>query len=515
MGGMMQANERRAGIVLSYLWIGLNSVVGLLFTPFLLRSLGQAEFGLYQLISSFLGFLVILDFGIGATITRYVAKYREEHDKGGEENFLVMCLLIYSMIAATVLALGALAYIYLDQIFADSLTPSELSKAKTMFVILVFSVAATIFDKAIQGALSGCERFVFPRTISLTRICVKIPVLIVLLLSGLGAVAVVATEAAINVAVLVVNTVYAFEKVNLRVRLHHWDKVLFTETLAFSFFVFLGLFATLLWWRMPQFLLGVMTSTTIVAVFAVAMQLNALYQSLATVIAGVFLPKATQLVLRGASGEDLTSFMIAPSRYQLMLLGGLLSGFVLFGRQFVVLWAGPSYEGAYAIAVTVMVPITIPLTQTLGTCILQAKNRHAFRSVLYLIIAICSTILSIFLIKQYGAIGAAAGTAGAIIAGNIVIMNCYYHYKIGLNIPRFLRELCRGILPVILVASGLGYLFLFPLRGSWGTLATRCILFAAVYSLLLCLFGMNRSEKQFFLSCTVAGLRMVGLRVRT
>lgn len=48
----MAINQLKAGAFLSYISIGLNNIVGLLYTPYMLRMLGQNEYGLYSLVAS-------------------------------------------------------------------------------------------------------------------------------------------------------------------------------------------------------------------------------------------------------------------------------------------------------------------------------------------------------------------------------------------------------------------------------------------------------------------------------
>ena len=53
-------------------------VVGLVYTPIMLRLLGQSEYGLYSLMGSLVGYLSVLDMGLGNTIVRYTAKNRAD-----------------------------------------------------------------------------------------------------------------------------------------------------------------------------------------------------------------------------------------------------------------------------------------------------------------------------------------------------------------------------------------------------------------------------------------------------
>ena len=61
-------NQRRWGALLSYVNIILTVAVGLLYTPLMLRLLGQSEYGLYSLIGSVIGYLSVLDMGLGNTL---------------------------------------------------------------------------------------------------------------------------------------------------------------------------------------------------------------------------------------------------------------------------------------------------------------------------------------------------------------------------------------------------------------------------------------------------------------
>ena len=72
----MKRNERKVGAILSYFVIVLNMVIGLIYTPYLTRMLGQAEYGLYSLIGSIISYLTVLDFGLGNAIIIYTTKYK-------------------------------------------------------------------------------------------------------------------------------------------------------------------------------------------------------------------------------------------------------------------------------------------------------------------------------------------------------------------------------------------------------------------------------------------------------
>ena len=133
-------SQLKKGAVLSYITIFLTNIVGLFLTPFIIRSLGQSEYGLYILLGSFVGYISLLDFGLSNTIVRFVAKYRANNDTIGEKNFLGTVLIIYVLISFLVVVLGAIGYFNLDFIFEQSLTPEELEKSKILMMLFIFNM---------------------------------------------------------------------------------------------------------------------------------------------------------------------------------------------------------------------------------------------------------------------------------------------------------------------------------------------------------------------------------------
>ena len=81
---MQEKNERRIGATLSYIILGLDLLIGLIYTPILTKMLGQAEYGLYSLVASVISYLTVLDFGFGSAIVVYTARYRANNDKEKE-----------------------------------------------------------------------------------------------------------------------------------------------------------------------------------------------------------------------------------------------------------------------------------------------------------------------------------------------------------------------------------------------------------------------------------------------
>ena len=66
----MKINQLKAGVLLSYLSVGIGALVSIIYTPIMLRLLGQSEYGLYTLAGSVVSYLSILNFGLSSSYIR-------------------------------------------------------------------------------------------------------------------------------------------------------------------------------------------------------------------------------------------------------------------------------------------------------------------------------------------------------------------------------------------------------------------------------------------------------------
>ena len=61
---MKQINQLKAGAILSYVNLTISTVIPLLYTPVMLRLLGQAEYGLYSLSNSVISYMSLLTLAV-------------------------------------------------------------------------------------------------------------------------------------------------------------------------------------------------------------------------------------------------------------------------------------------------------------------------------------------------------------------------------------------------------------------------------------------------------------------
>lgn len=503
-------NQLKAGATLNYTVIVLNILVGLLYTPFLLRMLGQSDYGIYSLVASVISYLTVLDLGFGNAIIRYTAKFRAEGKTVEQYEMFGMFLILYSVIGLVSMIAGGYLYMHVDSWFAASMTFEELEKTRIILMLLVFNLAFT-FPMSLFGAIVlAYERFVFPKVVNILRILLNTGIMILLLEWGYRVIAMVVLQTVFNLLSLLCNYWYCKYKLRIRLFFRNFRWGFLKEVAVYSFWIFLSVIMDRIYWNTGQFVLAVYVNTAAVAVFAVAIQLSILYMSFSTSISSVFLPKVTQMVAVGNDRKEISDLFIRTGRIQYMVMVLILSGFTVFGRDFIRLWAGEGYSETYVIAMIFFFSLTIPMIQNLGVTILQARNQMKFRSLLYLFIAGISLYLQIVLSRKYGGFGCSLAIAVALLVGQGLIMNFYYHFKQGLDIISFWKEILKmSVIPFVLSVLFIG-LRRFVSMDSWPSLLMGIGGFLLIYLPLFARYGLNVYERSLFM----APLRMIKRKIQ-
>lgn len=491
----MKINQRKAGVILSYLGEIVKILVNLAYTPIMLRLLGQSEYGLYQLVYSVVSYLSLLSLGFGSSYLRFYSRYRAEKDDDGVAKLNGMFMTIFCVISLICIFSGAIMIKNIRTIFGTGLTDAEYSTAKVLMGLLIINLAITFPNSVFNCSITAHEKFLFQKLLILLQNLFSPFLTLPLLILGYGSIGMVSVTTFLTFALFLTNAFYCFKKLRIHFCFHGFKIGLLKEMWFFTFFIFLNQIIDQINWSVDKFLLGRLAGTTAVAVYGVGGQINTMYQSFSTSISNVFVPKVNRIVAETNDNNELTKLFTKVGRIQFMVIVLILSGFLFFGRPFVSIWAGDGYDASYSVALLLIIPVTIPLIQNLGIEIQRAKNMHKARSVIYMMIAISNVFISIPLIKIMGPAGAALGTAISLIVGNIFFMNWYYQKRIGLDMIYFWKQILSFI--PALIAPGIVGVLLMKYANITGLvkLGLYAVVYAIVYALSMYFLGMNNDEK--------------------
>lgn len=434
-------NERKLGIVLSYVNILTHTIIGFLYVPILLHYIGKNEYGLYQLIGSLIVYFGIMDFGLTDAIVRFYARYHALKDTKRIENLLAVSLRLYGIVAVVTAMAGWLCYSSLDIIFGQNMTARELLSAKHIFGLLLFNIIISLVTMLFRAIINAEEKFLFLKGTEFLQLVFQ-PILVLLVLQKYPyAFSVALVQTILNCILIVMRIYYCFAHLHVSIHFYKWDRELLHDFQKLALSLFAVSIIDQIFLRSNQVILGAIGGTGAVAVYSIASLVYLNYSALALAISGVYLPHVTTMIAKRTSIMEISALFSRIGRVQYFLLLLVLTGFIIFGQQFIQLWAGKDFLPAYWMILLIIVPFTIELIQNVGLSILQGMNQYTFRAKVYLGMGIINLILAIPLGEYWGGIGCAFATGFCMLVGNGLIMNWYYAKVIGLHIKYFWQQI--------------------------------------------------------------------------
>lgn len=492
----MKYNQLKIGVILSYITMITQNIVAIIYTPIMLRLLGQNEYGLYQLVASVVSYLGLLSFGFGSAYVRFYSRFKVKTSKESIASLNAMFMIVFIIIGIIALLAGSILVANVENFFSKSLTTNEISVAKILMFLMTINLGISFPSSVFDSYVTAHECYFFQRVISLLQVVLNPFLAMPLLLMGYKSISLVVATTILTLSKLIVNYWYCTKKINMQFCFTKMNFSLFKEIGLFSFFIFINMIVDQINWSVDKFILGILGGTTAVAIYAIGGQINAMYISLSSSISSVFIPRVNKIVAEdGNNNKELTDIFTMVGRIQFMVLALVVGGFFILGKFFITIWAGNDYNNAYYVALLLIIPVTVPLIQNLGIEIQKAKNMHKFRSIIYFFIAIGNMFISIPLSKYYGEIGAAFGTMITMVIGNIILMNWYYHVKIKLNMKYFWKNIFT-LIPAVIYSIVIAFLCakILIINSLFKFIITGLI-YVVSYTIFMYFFGMNSYEK--------------------
>lgn len=491
--------NRKIGVIYSYVLMFVEVISAMLFTPFLIRMLGQSQYAVYQLTSQISSYLMLLDLGVGSAVIRYMAKFRADNDREKQEEFLGIATVFYLAIAAIAVIVGIVLVIILPTAFAKGLTPEEIKLSQKMLCVTMLTCAVTLGTSSFATTLMAYERFSFSKGLSIVCSVLKVVISIMALALGVKALGVVIIYFALNLLTRLAYTFYVLFKLKIKPKFKNPDISFIKETVTYSSFVFLQMLATQINSMTDTVLLGILAkgSSAIIAIYGVGSQIIQYFETIGSHFNGVLMAGVVRMVENGAKFKNLQNEMVRIGRIIFMMLGMVFAVFIAFGKHFMVLWAGEDYAKSYYVAVAIMAPKMFAIVQSIGNQILWAMNRHKGQAIVQIVSALINIVLTAVLITWKPLEGAVIGSVIALTVGNVVCMNIMFKKEIGIKLSQYYLELFKGILPSLLICFAGGKLFsLLGLeKYGWLGFIINCVVAVAIYGICMLAFGMNKSEK--------------------
>lgn len=491
--------NRGLGLVLSYLNTILNMISGLVLSSFLLLSLGDTEYGLYQTVSSFAGYLALLEFGTGTVMTRNISVCLNStslKDREEAVNRNLSTVWMISLVLSALMAVGAsIFYMNLGNIYAKTMNAEQIAYAKNIMLFMFGYILLGYLNQNTNGFLLAHEEYTFASLLSVIRVILKTVSLIILISIWQHAIIIAAVEMTLSLVVFILTLVYSIAKYHARISPRYFDKRIFFASIPMCLALLLQTLTNQANSSVDKFVIGVTMSMESVALYSVAQYVFSMFATVATIPVSMFLPEVSKNMAKKLSPKEFTDTLIHPCRLTTLICGSLLCGFFAVGKQFICLLYSPEKKEAWLYALIIITPMFVNMTDAVIINVLDVANKRLVRSLALLGTTVANIILTVWFIDLWGIIGAVIATAITLVIGNILVVNIYYFKKFKIRILYLYKEAYKGILPFQLISGITAYFTASFIRSDLLSLLIGGLMYILLSFSLIFFFGLRKEEK--------------------
>ena len=487
-------NQFRFGAILSYLAIAVNIFWGIVYTPWMIDTIGQSDYGLYTLANSLIS-LFLIDVGLGTAASRYIAKYRAENREELIPGLLSAVYKLYLIIDAVILTALMILFFSIDAIYVN-LTASELTRFKVVFAIEgVYSII--IFPcTTFNGILNAYEQFIPLKVADMVQRIGSVLLTIAALWMGLGLYSLVVIQAASGCIANLIKLNYVQRLTAFRFTKH--DRGIYRAIFNISFWSCIyGLAQRLIFNIIPTILaMTVPDASKAIAVFGVVSTIEGYCYIFTTAINGMFLSKISRILQKSNSEKELNTLAINVGRFQFALNGLIVLGFAQIGKEFLYLWMGPGFELAYYGVLFVTIPgLFFNALQIFNTTMI-ARDMVKDQALIQIAMGILNVILSFVFSHIWGVVGATLSIFVA-YCFRVVMTLVLIRKKLKMDIALYIKNCYLRMGAAVLLTGIISSFFLQYIGdGSWLLFFIKVMVIVMVYCITQITIGLSRHERK-------------------
>lgn len=477
------SSQIKLGAIISYLALGLNITLGLIYTPWMKDKIGLDNFGLYTLATSIIS-IFMLDFGLGSAVSRFVAKYRAEGRQDKVDNIIGLIYKLYIAIDIVIVVVLTVIYFFIGAIYKE-LTPDQIEQFKVLYLIVAgFNIISFPFSP-LNGILNAYEKFIQLKLCDLISKVITVVFVVAALFISPNVTWVVMANALSGILVIAIKLIIVKAKVPIKANLKASGKDLYKTLFSFTIWTTIVAIMQRFTHSFAPSILGMTTGAEEIGLYSPAVTIEGYFYTIATAVNGLFLPRVSQYIA-DKTEEKIADLMIKVGRYQLIVLGLIFTGFVCIGKDFMIEWMnGEEYVKTYYCAMIILFPTLISATMQIASTTIIAKKMVKYNAICMMITGVLGLAISYILSIYIGSLGVCIGTAITALS-NIIFMNFIYHKKAGINMFNFYKKCYLKAIPCFILSIGLGLLVCHYIPfSSWiGIIIKGCatvVIFAIVF----------------------------------
>jgi O-antigen/teichoic acid export membrane protein len=432
----------------SWVALGTNVVVGFFLWPIIVHRLGDDAAGIWVLIFSITGYYGLFDLGIRSSVIRYVSRAKATDDQEGASRVISTSLFSYTCIGAFAFLITLAASFSVGHFHA--VRPEFQSTARWL-LLMVGSAVSLGFPLGVSGGiLEGLQRFDAQRFPNVAATLLRAVLIVVALRHGYGLLMVAFITVAMPLLASVFCTVVAGRLLPVPLGLRYVDRATFREMAGYGGTTLIIIIAARLRFRTDSIIIGAFLSTAAITYFNIGARIVDYAGEAVENLAQVFMPMSSHSDAQG-NLDRLRKIFVGGNRFCAFTIFPICAILIVLGKSVIEAWVGVKYvETSYPVMLILLLSTSTMLAQAASPRVLFGMSKHRTWAIVALTEGVVNIILSMILVRPYGIVGDAIGTAAPLAVTTLCFLPWHLCRQLKIRMSVYLRE--AYLLPVILCA---------------------------------------------------------------
>lgn len=475
---MSRSKSALLGSISSQAYMIISMLLSIIITPLILKFLNKEEYGLYAVLFQFIGYLLMLDFGLGAAMARYLSSSRGEDESSqlATNRIISTSFFAFSSLGFLVIIITIFGAPYFPRFF--DIEPNLVDVTSKIVLTMGLVIALQFPLHVFTSIFYAHQRQFLSHTVGFILNLVNLILPVIFLYFNFGLWAFVFTNI-LSFLISALVTYFLIKKYypHLKIKFTFFDKNLLAEMYGFGFFIFLNSIAVQIVFFTDRFFIGSLVSLSAVTMFALTAKAPELCRELIFKITDNTYPAMVEI----HSTRDTDKFKIIHQK--LLIISTCLATIVfwlilILNKSFLKLWVGPTYFAGENILILILAAMVIHIILHVSVSCLNGAGLVKGFSISSIIEAAINLALTITLGKVYGV----AGILIATLTATILTSAWYTPYLTMKHLKIRLTEyLIEGILVPMACISILGFILYY--------LSSKYITFTSINWLTFILSG--------------------------
>lgn len=465
-------------------------LLGLLLTPYILTRLDVREFGTWVVLSIFISSFNLLDLGLGSSFVKHIAEYYTREDFGRINRILFSGLVFYGLFGVLQIAVGLVLEKPLFNLF-------HVSGASEAYFLILLSCALSNVAAMFLSVFKGIQRMDKSNSLEIKLSIVNAIGTILFLESGFGMLGL-AMNTLSNACFAMLLTWWTLRRTMPSISLGwHFDGKLLRSMFAYGIKMQVSQVGGLICFRIDKLIVSRFLGIASVSFYELSSRMTSFMRALPLVMLSAVIPATSELGAKNDQARILRTYMLA-SKYVSMLTVALVAFLIAEARSVMTLWLGPGFEESVLLIQVLAIGYGANVLGGAASQTGAGVGRPEFDMRSTVLLSILNPILSILLVRRFGAAGAAAGTSLAFVVATVYLLVTFHRNYVRNSVRTifrdiYLRPIAAGVFANLAV---IGFHRLVPQLASWETvryltpmkMAADFGVFAPVYIVLLVTF---------------------------